>query len=490
MSSDPEIARDISRAHTSLPAPSDSPDDLGSIPVLSKPRADLSLPSASSESSSRVDNITQSSNTPLRAFTYTMKHCKLPIELCEAIMDVLFESPYFAQIGRASEELKTLRACRNVCPEWSIHATALLRLNEVLDSPQAVSTFVSVLWGESRGRLYFRAEDLRLDWSFFQGDRNLSQANALFTLHSLQNLAFLHIEGCHIDIGTSRVVRLRPSFFKGIRSLNIESCEFDSWRTLLDLFWACPYLDSVKIERCSFESDTILTPERATSLSTARRNMRGCEQLDELDIEIFFSEKLSLPPGDVFGSALTELKLRVDTESYDVELHRDLVRFLRSASPQLKNLTVYLSDNPDGVTFQGPSLLHALATGPPVHSALRKVEVSCECVSYREEFNEGLLECIFGRAEEWVGQPLRSHLASLQHLYLTLQSVEVFTHAKACVRITRGLCTPNPSDHTLHYCTLRLAPSVYCVVTCHPYVLPLSTAPKCANSEILFFYLL
>ncbi|KAI0641269.1 hypothetical protein C8Q79DRAFT_332684 [Trametes meyenii] len=312
MPSEPEITE---VPNTPLRGPSDSLKD--PCPQ-SNPWADPTSPLGSS-STSRVDNMTQSSNASLRTSTFSMKHCRLPIELCEAIMDVLFESPDFGQLGHLSDEFKTLWACRNVCPEWNIRATALLHLNSDLKSPQEVSDFVSTLRGRSQSRLYFRAEGLWLDWSSFRGDRNLSRSRALFTLHSLPNLEFLHIDGCQIDIGSSRLMRLRPPFLKGIRRLVFNDCQFDSWRTVLDLLWACPNLNDVRVTNCSSDGDT-LTPESAARLSAARRNLRGCEQLRKLEIEVRKpSGKLSLPPGDVFGSVLTELMLDMGHDVYNVE---------------------------------------------------------------------------------------------------------------------------------------------------------------------------
>ncbi|KAI0641271.1 hypothetical protein C8Q79DRAFT_1014677 [Trametes meyenii] len=367
MPSEPETPADVPQAYPALPAtPSDSPDDLSTLPVLSKPRAGFPSPSVSSSSlSQRVKNITLTRNTPRHISTFTMKHCKLPIELCEAIMDVLCEPPRFEGWCDSFEVFNTLRACRDVCPEWSIHATALLHLNHNLDSRQAVYGFVSALRARSWDPLYFRREELWLKWPSRARDGNLSQASVLFTLHSLPMLKFLDIDKIRIEIGSSRLMRLRPPFLKGVRRLRIACCKFDSWRTILDLLWACPNLNDVKIEHCFFKSGT-LTSEGAARLCAARRNLRGCEQLCQLEIKgIRFSENFSLPSGDVFGPVLTNLTLDFGYK-YDIKLHRELVQFLQSTSPQLKILSIYWRNDPDGVMLQGPSLLYALSTGPPV----------------------------------------------------------------------------------------------------------------------------
>ncbi|KAI0668799.1 hypothetical protein C8Q78DRAFT_249271 [Trametes maxima] len=123
------------------------------------------------------------SDTPPPGPSSAMENSRLPIELCEAIMDVVIGSRHFL----APDEHETLIACRAVCRDWSDHVLDLLNKLTLLDSPHAVSSFVSAIRRTSADRAYFVW--YMEPWNNVQGDRNLSQAIDLLMvpLPNLQN---------------------------------------------------------------------------------------------------------------------------------------------------------------------------------------------------------------------------------------------------------------------------------------------------------------
>ncbi|KAI0641273.1 hypothetical protein C8Q79DRAFT_333141 [Trametes meyenii] len=188
---------------------------------------------------------------------FTMKYCKLPIELCWDIIDAIPSSLYFL----SPCEHDTLVACKNVCTMWRTHAEAILMRIARLNSPQIVSQFVSAIRRESPGRM--RVDSgyiplLSLDWFSFEGDKNLSRAMDLF-MSPLPSDTGLFMSGVRIE-ASPRVLR-----------------------AMLDIVWGCPKLEVLSVWCYSFEGKTP-TPESIARLGVARRSLRGCLYLKELCI--------------------------------------------------------------------------------------------------------------------------------------------------------------------------------------------------------------
>ncbi|KAI0642326.1 hypothetical protein C8Q79DRAFT_246482 [Trametes meyenii] len=354
-----------------------------------------------------------------------MEHCKLPIELCEAIMDVIPSSRRFL----SPNEYHTLVACRDVCSVWSIHAKAILNRSTVLDSPHVVSLFVSAVRRESPDRVDF-LELLDLNWSEFQGNRDLSRCVDLF-MTPLPNVQALHLAGVRFDLGP-RLLRMRLPFFTRISSLVLIFSQFYSHRAMLDIIWACPNLKDVAIRGCSFGGSP-LTPESAARLSAARRHLRGCQQL--IDLFIHINEEWCLLPGDAFGSTLTRLEIHCEGH-----MTRHITRLLQCGFPQLQelNIVVYNNDPRREIAHRLPSLLLTLATSVPSYSALSTILISLHA-PFDGSGGEGgdvsaLCEWIIGRSDEWKGVPLRSLLAGLHRLWIHLFGVGRRVDGQACAK--------------------------------------------------------
>ncbi|KAI0641265.1 hypothetical protein C8Q79DRAFT_1014673 [Trametes meyenii] len=125
----------------------DSGEDLGAVGM-----SDADAPRGNTPTPLDVlDRLSLSSDTPPPGPSFGMENSRLPIELCEAIMDAVIDSRHFLP----PDEHETLMACRAVCRDWGDHALDLLNKLAILDSPHSVSSFVSAIRRTSVDRAYF-----------------------------------------------------------------------------------------------------------------------------------------------------------------------------------------------------------------------------------------------------------------------------------------------------------------------------------------------
>ncbi|KAI0668807.1 hypothetical protein C8Q78DRAFT_249524 [Trametes maxima] len=210
-----------------------------------------------------------------------MENCMLPVDICWYIIKTIASSPHFL----TPSERDALCACSLVCTTWNTCAAKILARGEELKSPQIASQFASAIRKESSDRM--RADhrsELRLNWSDFEGDKNLSRAMELF-MAPLPRIESLVMLGVHIDI-SPRILRcMSPPLLTAITHLDFLRCKFCSWRAMLDIVWGCLKLDHLSVQNCSFGGNPA-TPESIARLGVSRRSLRGCQYLNSLNIQV------------------------------------------------------------------------------------------------------------------------------------------------------------------------------------------------------------
>ncbi|KAI0668801.1 hypothetical protein C8Q78DRAFT_993348 [Trametes maxima] len=206
------------------------------------------------------------------------------------------------------DEHETLLACADVCPAWRIRANAIINRDMDLMSRRAVALFVSAVRNASPDRVGFiKSLFLSRDCSIEGlGQMILSRVMDLL-MTPLPRLYDLSLHNCTVDLGP-RILRMGLPLFASLTSLACTGCDFDTYRTMLDVVWSCRGLKKLLLERCRFRDDH-LTAENAARLSAAQRNSRGCRNLEMLTVDTNLTA--TALPGDVFGSSLTSLKLSV-----------------------------------------------------------------------------------------------------------------------------------------------------------------------------------
>ncbi|KAI0668790.1 hypothetical protein C8Q78DRAFT_248168 [Trametes maxima] len=294
-----------------------------------------------------------------------MENCMLPIEICWDIIEAIPASSHFF----TPPEYDALVACSLVCRTWNTRAEDILRLDPELDTPQIASQFASTIRRESSGRV--RADhisELWLNWSDFEGDKNLSRAMELF-MTPLPRLESLHMFGVHIDI-SPRILRcMSPPLLTGMTHLEFLRCKFCSWRAMLDIVWGCLKLDLLSVENCSFGGNTV-TPESIARLGVSRRSLRGCQYLKTLVIMADTNMGMLLP-GDVFGDTLMQLALHIPCDALE-----DITPLFRGTFPRLESIQFWISTVSHEVVYHGARLFCALATGPSPRPTLHSIFIN------------------------------------------------------------------------------------------------------------------
>ncbi|KAI0642038.1 hypothetical protein C8Q79DRAFT_269135 [Trametes meyenii] len=345
-----------------------------------------------------------------------MESCRLPIELCEAIMDAIPSSDEYI----TPDEYDTLVACRETCLSWSVRAKAILDTHWCLKSPQSVGLFVSAL--RSSAQVASRMESivhLELDWGQYSGPPYLSQSMDLFMTSLPSSISSLIFFSVVVDL-SPRVLRMRLPFFSRLTVVQFFSVTFDTLGIMLDFIWACPNLESLTLELYWY-GGTPPTRESVVRFQNAREYRHGCQKLRQLRIchAYGFHHPLTRLPvgGALFGSALTRLDFTID----NFVLDGNITPFIQGAFPQLQHVYIWMIERVV-VAYEGPSMLHYLAAGLGSHELLEEIYFDTRCCNGVVWDGQAWCERIVGRADEWGGRNLRSLFApSLKSLLIVIR---------------------------------------------------------------------
>lgn len=245
-----------------------------------------------------------------------MESCRLPIELCEAVMSALRDS-----LGRRDgvldprktwESQQGLCACALTCRAWHVRAQYLLWTFPHISNVQHLTHFITALRRSSNisnthglvlGRNIDHSASI-LQYGFtiralpdggseFISHRpkkddsptpDLSTAGELF-IRPFPHLQRLLCVNIRFDNGPPLpILRMRLPFFVTITDLQLQKCTFGSFRAMLDVVWACPNLATLDIDDSWFKSHA---PSIAVlqQMSAAAEHLRACRRLTALRLD-------------------------------------------------------------------------------------------------------------------------------------------------------------------------------------------------------------
>ncbi|OJT05317.1 hypothetical protein TRAPUB_3866 [Trametes pubescens] len=179
-----------------------------------------------------------------------MESSRLPIELCEAVMNAFREyyvSPWSGRLlvprlDRPAQQ--ALCACTLTCRAWSVRAQYLLWTFPILPNSLRLVHFNMAI-RKSPNKAIIRGLMLA----------STNMAGELF-MHSFPHLQHLLCFGIRFNRGPPlRLLRMRLPFFSTITTLALFDCTFESMRAMLDVVWACSNLTTLAIGNIKHEHD-------------------------------------------------------------------------------------------------------------------------------------------------------------------------------------------------------------------------------------------
>ncbi|KAH9846165.1 hypothetical protein C2E23DRAFT_854023 [Lenzites betulinus] len=210
-----------------------------------------------------------------------MESCRLPVELCEAVMDAVSYHQISMVLDRRKQNRSRLRqrtlcACALTCRAWRARAQHLLRTRPYLPSQRAISLLTASVRAD-REKWARHLMIMRLNGSGIgrSGSGSTTSSRAKdpigistasctdLLLCSFPNLHTFHASVTTLDFGP-RLLRMRPPFFLAITTLLLDRCTFDSVRAMLDVIWACPNVSMLVIMTSYLRRDVL--PEEAAIL--------------------------------------------------------------------------------------------------------------------------------------------------------------------------------------------------------------------------------
>ncbi|KAI0353268.1 hypothetical protein OH77DRAFT_644849 [Trametes cingulata] len=245
-----------------------------------------------------------------------MEHSKLPIELCERIMDVLSPGPpslgslsigqHEIELLQAQHALHALSACALTCRAWRPRAQFVLWTHPQFDDDAVVVAFTQVLrsvspsFGHHVSTLVLCARPV--------GFRSLSRPGDVFLL-SLPNLRNLCLSSLRFDyLPVPPHMRTRLRLCENVTRLQLVNCEFLAIRIMFNIIWSCPDLRSLGIWRCFIPEES--SDDEFARVTQASRHFHACRALTQLQIEIGNRPNIPLHiSGGAFGLSLTSLTL-------------------------------------------------------------------------------------------------------------------------------------------------------------------------------------
>lgn len=218
-----------------------------------------------------------------------MESCRIPIEVCEAIMDAL---AYWDTAWRDEQTnpplaifwlQHTLCACALTCRAWRVRAQLLLWNSPYPKNGPRLVLFIAAI----------RTAPNPLITSRLGLHNSTLASSAELFMHAFPNLRRLVCAEVRFDHGPPlSIFRMRLPFFASITSLQLVRCRFGSWRAMLDVVWAFPNLASLRV-RLSHMDITLPAVGRHVDLSAIRGHLRACQKLIKIHLTLLQFDKAS-----------------------------------------------------------------------------------------------------------------------------------------------------------------------------------------------------
>lgn len=221
-----------------------------------------------------------------------MEECRLPIELCEMIIDAVGaplvdeqDAHGLVWLGHSTQcrgQQDTLRACTLACRAWSTRSRRLLSTHICFYHPKSsrnLSQTTCCSPSSTMTSLHIDGED----WE----EAECVKLRGLFLkpgFPSLRALALENMDLTGVSCLDPRILRAHLPFFTNISTLALYKCYFPSVSGLLRLVWACPNLSSLAMCHCWKFWGSACKDEAAAQLSLARTRRQGCAKLTSLSL--------------------------------------------------------------------------------------------------------------------------------------------------------------------------------------------------------------
>lgn len=234
-----------------------------------------------------------------------MESCRLPIELCETLMNALPDCyelrPPFVGLGVSRDYRETvdgqhaLCACALTCRAWRVRAQYLLSTFPYIRNDAHLAHFTMAVQESPITGLTLGGEAL-LD---------ASKASELFMRPCLL-LQHLRCFRVRFDRGPPlRLLRMRLPFFASITTLQLWACTFQSFRAMINVVSACPNLAMLSIHAAMFFNVQPLSAVGLRQMSAAVKSLRACQKLTDLYLDMYTLEASSHFPLCIWRTLMT-----------------------------------------------------------------------------------------------------------------------------------------------------------------------------------------
>ncbi|KAI0353192.1 hypothetical protein OH77DRAFT_1427587 [Trametes cingulata] len=227
---------------------------------------------------------------------------RLPIELCETIIDLIRPGD-LDDWKTFPEESRALRACALVCRAWRPRAQFNLWRAVVLRPRERIVPEFTAALRSNPDRLAPLVRRMRL--------HPLGAVVPLdFFMPTLPNLRALFMEGVEWIAFPLRASRMRMPLLASLTELQFSRCTFRTVKDAFDIIWSCTSLTKVAVWKCTFSEDQEkITESDAARLCAARkRRPAACAKVRQLKLAGHPFVHPCAPMGSVFGCAVTELE--------------------------------------------------------------------------------------------------------------------------------------------------------------------------------------
>ncbi|KAI0353190.1 hypothetical protein OH77DRAFT_1427580 [Trametes cingulata] len=335
---------------------------------------------------------TSQSGSGLHADLVVQESSRLPLELCEAIID-LIRPGGLDDWKTFPEESKVLRACALVCRAWRHRAqfnlwrAVILRKTVTFQAGERVLPAYMETLRKPPERLAALVHSLRL-----HPIRRIAPLE--FLMLRLPNLHLLAMESIKWTALPLRASRMKMLVLVNLTELRISRCTFYAVKDLFDIIWSCKRLSRVALYECVFKKNYYLFTEGdSTRLRLLQERRKACQNVTHLKLYGHPFDHEFAPAGSVLGSAVAELEYKSRNVAYacSIPLPRILASYL-----QLRSffMTGFLLNSDDDPLKRDPPVIPALAAAFPNPAALRTIVIHVES---SELSDERTIEAICGR---------------------------------------------------------------------------------------------
>lgn len=208
-----------------------------------------------------------------------MESCRVPIELCETIIDTLPIRTIASRRGDYYAGLqvqRTLRACALTCRAWRVRAQLVLWVSPHLESEHYLALFAAAL----------RTGPKPLITNLWLHQSTFVRSAELF-MHTFPNLRNLTCSKADFDHGPPlSILRMRLPFFASVTVLRLVHCRFRSLRAMLDMVWAFPNLAVLELSFFTFKFAPLPAAGGRVDLSAICGHLRSCQKLTSIKLII------------------------------------------------------------------------------------------------------------------------------------------------------------------------------------------------------------